>query len=169
MWPRNAIDAPPVSARTSTRPRSAAGSWARAASSTSMWSAADRGGRPGAQHPDQGLPGATLSVVDEGEHRVEPVAAFERGRGELLVRVRGYQRGVQVHDHLTTDISGQRPASRPDPLPSRRPGAADRRGRGLDIAGQRRDQPRDCRIGGHLAEQQRLGADRGDVGQAVAA
>lgn len=45
-------------------------------------------GVAGAEHQVHGLTGAGRAVVDEGAQRVEAVAAFERRRGVLFVRMR---------------------------------------------------------------------------------
>jgi hypothetical protein len=59
-------------------------------------------GLPGPQVDRKRFPGSVLTMVDERAHRREPVAALEGRLGAFLVRVRGHQRGVNVHDHLTT-------------------------------------------------------------------
>ncbi len=84
--------------------------------------------------------------------------------------MRGHQRGVQVNDHPgLADLTGNGTTPSPHLLASRGTGGSDRRGRGVDLAGQGRDQPGHGGIGGHLAEHLRLGADHRDIGQAVPA
>ena len=136
-----------------------------------MVGAVPRRGLARPQVDREGLPGAVLAVVDERAHRREPVTPLEGGLGALLVRVRGHQRGVDVHDHLPALAVRQvrRPAAdaAPTPPPAPRPGRPDRGDRIIDVGGQGREQPRDRRIGGDRPEHRRLRTDRGDIGQAV--
>jgi len=79
----------------------------------------------------QHLAGAVLAVVDERAHRREPERLLQRRLGALLVRVRGHQCGIDVHDHLAAVASagttGQRPAQGPDRRPRLRVRGPDRR------------------------------------------
>ena len=158
-----------MSPRTSTRDRRCSGSWASAASSTAIWSAASLAlALPGPQQPGQRLTGSAGAVVDEREHRVEPEPALE-GRGRvLLLRVRTDQGGVEIDHDLALLPSANGRAVRPDPWPGLRrarhgsprsppPGRSARASISRLTVG----------IRGHRPEQLGLGADHADVGQAV--
>lgn len=126
---------------------------------------------PGRRRSASTSPVPVLAVVDERAHRGEPERLLERRLRALLVRIRGHQRGVQVHDHLTP-IRATRPAGqRPTPGPHRRPSPgvrrSDRRQRHLDIGGQPGDQTRHRRIRGNRPEHLRLGPDHRHIGQTV--
>ena len=125
MWCRNAFDAAAgVGADQHLAPLGLGQLGQRRVEDRDVVGGGVRRGRPGAQHPGQGLPGAVLAVVDERAHRVEPEAALEGRRGQLLLRVRGHQRGVQVDDHLAprprrpADAAEPRPAPGPPPARS---------------------------------------------------
>ena len=105
---------------------------------------------PRTQVQRQDLPGALLAVVDERTHRREPIATLVGRRRVFLVRMRGDQRGIEIHDHLPTVPSPGPASQRPSPRPHRGPGPsmrrADRRHHRIDIIAQRGDQPRHRRI-----------------------
>jgi hypothetical protein len=126
-----------------------------------------------AQVDRERLSGAVLAMVEERTHRVKAVAALVGRLGAFLVRVRGHQRRVDVHDHLPTVPAPRGAGQRPTLGPHRGPGIgtclADCGDRSIDIAGKGSEQPRDSRIGGHIAEHRWLGAYRRDIGQAVTA
>jgi hypothetical protein len=126
-----------------------------------------RAGLARPEHRGQALPGATQAVVGEGQQRGEPEAPLEGGLRTFLVRVRVDQRRVQVDDQPPVR-RGHR-LQLPDLRSRLRPGAAERGQRGVRVGGERGDQPRHGRVRGHVTEQLRLAADRGQVGQAVTA
>lgn len=139
-----------------------------------MWSALFHGEAfPGRSFDRQGFAGAVFAVVNEGAHRCEAVATLEGRLGALFVRVGGHQRRVDVHNHLPTrplaGAAGHRAPARPRRGPSLCPRPADRGDGIVNVAGQRCEQSRHGRVGGNRPEDRRLGADRGDVGQAVTA
>jgi hypothetical protein len=127
-------------------------------------------GVAGPQHDGQRLPARRGAVVGECGQRVKPVGLLPRRRGLLLLRVRGHERGVDVH-------RDQRPARARRPAPGQRPGSfagggprgADRPQRPGRLRSQRADQPGHHRIGGHRAGQLRLRAQHRHIGQAVPA
>ncbi len=104
---------------------------------------------------------------------MEPVATFVGRLRVLLVRVGGHQRGVDVDDHLAAvalaRAAGQRSPPCPHRRPRLRPGSPDSGHRGVDVSGQRGEQPRHRWVGCDRSEHRGLGAHRGQVGQAVAA
>ena len=78
--------------------------------------------------------------------------------GAFLVRMRGHQRGVDIDDDLTAVAAARaaRPAAGAGPRPRARACARACRiagDRGVDVAGQGREQPRHRRIGGDQPEQ----------------
>lgn len=78
---------------------------------------------PGPQQPGQRLTRAAGTVVDEGQHRVEPEPAFEGRTRLLLLRVRPDQSGIEIDDHLTLVI--KRGPVRPDSRAGLRPRRTD--------------------------------------------
>jgi hypothetical protein len=79
------------------------------------------GGLARPQIQRQRLPCAVFAVVDERAHRREP-ERLECRLGALLVRVRGHQCGIDVHDHLPAVASAGATGQRPAPGPDRRAG-----------------------------------------------
>jgi hypothetical protein len=128
-------------------------------------------GVPGSQQDRQRLTGAVRAVVAERPERVMPVPVFERRRRTFLVRVRGHQGGVHVdHDRPRgIDPSNRTVLAGQPPHPSAGHGAAgvDRPQRSRGVRGQRVDRAGDRRVRGPRPEHARLGADHGDIGQAV--
>jgi len=125
------------------------------------------------QQDRQRLPAALGSVVKERVERMEAETPLERRGGQLLLRVRGHQRGVHVDDQrprgLDVVIRGVLAGQRPRPRTGRGPGGIDRRQCRGSVGGQGVDQPGHRRIRGHRAEHLRMRPQLGDVGQAVPA
>ena len=86
-----------------------------------------RPGVPGPQHDGQRLAGPAGAVVGERGQRVEPERLLPGRRGLLLLRVRGHDRGVDVHRDqpaVRARARCRRPAPRPAPAPPpARPGS----------------------------------------------
>jgi hypothetical protein len=107
--------APAPSVRISTlrpgRQGSMPGSCATASFVTAMWSAAVL--EPGvarSKQPGRRLTHSARALVDEREERMAAEAALERRCRTLLVRMRGRQRRVKVHDQRVTGVDiGVRP------------------------------------------------------------
>ena len=173
MWRKNALEHPPVSVRTSTCPRSFCGSWANVSSRQVMCAALSQAeARPGRRliTPVSRSPG---TVIDRRAHRVEAVAALVGRFGSFLLGVGAHQRGIDVHDHLSTGAVPGRAGQRPPPCPHPRSclgaGFADRRDGRMVITGQGREQARHRRVRGDRPEHRRLGPDRCQISQAVTA
>jgi hypothetical protein len=132
-----------------------------------------RAGVAAAQQHRHRLPGPGLTVVDERGQRVMPEPALERRRREFLVRVRGHQGGINIHDQrpavIDPVIRSGGPGPGPDLSAGGGAGGVDRRARLLDIAAQRGDQPGHRRVRGHGAEHRRCLAQGRDISQAVPA
>lgn len=126
---------------------------------------------PGTQEAGQHLPGPVGAMVDEREQRMESEALLERWPREFLLAVRRHQRCVQVYDQgiLCRRASARRmiAGQGPSVLTGSATGAADGLFDLVDVTGQGREQPGDCRIRGHGSIHIRLRSERRDVGQAV--
>jgi hypothetical protein len=123
---------------------------------------------------DRGSPmPSTDPVVEERPQQMEAEAVLERRRRELLLRVRGHQRGVHV-DHQRRGrvdavvggvLAGQRPRRSTGGHPSGMNGSQRRTG----LAGEGVEQPGHPRIRGHWTEYLRMRPQLSHIGQAVPA
>jgi hypothetical protein len=124
------------------------------------------GARPArAQHARQRFSGAAGAVIDERQHRMKSKPALEVRGCTFLLRVGADQRGIQVNHHRF--IHQHRAAVPPYRGPRGRAGPSDRGDRGRRILAQGLDEPADRGIGGHRAEQLRLGAQHRGIGQTI--
>ena len=80
-----------------------------------LFSICSQGGWYYFKHHAVVLPGAGGAVVEERPQRVEAEPALERRGGQLLLRVRRDQRGVQGDDHLAPGLAGDRALTVPHP------------------------------------------------------
>ena len=126
---------------------------------------------PRAQHQVQRLTRTLLAVVDERAQRMEPESAFERRTGVLLLRVRPYQRRVEVHGQRRSGVGlvvrGVLAGESPHPSPRCRAGLLDRGQHPVRVRREHADGARHRRVGGDPAEHARLRTQQRHIGQAV--
>ncbi|ORW68052.1 hypothetical protein AWC23_21690 [Mycobacterium saskatchewanense] len=96
---------------------------------------------------------------------MKPKAALEVRSCAFFFGMRADQRGIQINHHLTCSRSRRLVA--PHDGPRGRTSPADRRNHRARVIAEGIDRPADSGLGGHRAEQLRLGAQHRGISNAV--